>query len=138
MKTVSIACLAPALSDELLSRFKSLIQSQEERSKLRDYLDTLLKCVEAWWNIRESTLETVTAVAQTGPTTGHKVQLQELDNGVIQSLWNTTPWMEEILLMEEEFSSLTDGDVRNMAFHLSWFAKEITLDREPLTVERIV
>jgi hypothetical protein len=50
--------------------------------------------------------------------------------------------MRELSLLSNErgtglFDGLRAGELRNAAFHLLWFCKELTLDREPLTVDKL-
>lgn len=50
------------------------------------------------------------------------------------------PWSRECDVMGEAFDRLDpvgDKETRDAAFHLLWFARELTLDREPITTDRL-
>lgn len=142
MEFASIACIAPAFSDEKLAAYRTLIDGVEPRTALRDALEKVWACAVAWWEIRESNLPARTVGTGTDLTRGPDVKLQKLDSEVIQSLWDAVPWMEEIEVYESHFEKLSpvgaEKPLRDAAFHLSWLAKELHNDREPITVERIV
>jgi len=59
----------------------------------------------------------------------------------VKALWDVTPWMRELdLLSNIAGSGVFDrlkGPIRDAAFHLLWHAKEITLDREPITQDKL-
>ena len=140
-QNVRVACLAPSLTDEKLAEWVEKINAVENGTELRDALDTLLKCVLEWWNIRESTEKTIVASTGVANVSGPDVRLQHFDDELKDLLFETTPWMKELNVLGELFESLdpiTQTDLRNMAFHMLWFAKEICNDREPLTLDRIV
>lgn len=142
MEFAAVACIAPAFSDERLAAYRQLIDAVEPKSRLRDALEKLWTCAVAWWEVRESNLPAVDAITGTDLTRGPKVKLQRLDSEVIQSLWDHVPWMEEIVVCEAEFEKLSptgaEKPLRDAAFHLSWLAKELHNDREPITVDRMV
>lgn len=138
MESPSLACIAPPLTDELLKKYKLLINDLEERSLLRDCLESLMRCAEAWWDVRESVSPARRVSCSTGITKGPDVMFQPLDSELVHSLWDSIPWMHDITEMEKIFDALPSGDLRNAAFHLSWYAKELFLDREPISTDRIV
>lgn len=138
MEPVRVACIAPALTDETLAKYRETINGVEERTELRDILETLYKCVTEWWNVPVSSAKEVEAVTGTDLTVGPKVKLQKLDVGTIMHLWEHVPWMHELLAYEKILEEITDKTLRDTTFHLLWHAKEITLDREPVTMDRIV
>jgi hypothetical protein len=69
-----------------------------------------------------------------------------LEDPEIRRIWDLVPWINA--KQREEFGnpgdddcdqygvlfdSLPLGDLRNAAYHLLWFARELALDREPIT-----
>ena len=65
-----------------------------------------------------------------------------LSQSLIETLWDVTPWMRELDLLSTPradglFDGLPSGELRDMAFHLLWHVKEITLDREPMTRDKV-
>lgn len=136
-----VACLAPALTEEKLAKWQELINNLQMGSELRDALETLFKCVEAWWNARESTEKHVVAATGAGFVSGPDVRLQKFDGELKDLLFETTPWMKELKLYDDLLESIhpeSEKELRDAAFHMLWFAKEICNDREPLTLDRII
>ncbi len=139
--TIPVACFAPPLTDEKIANYKLLINSQAS-SEVADAMVMCLKCVEAWWNLPESTR---TDVKRWGIL--HKGQKSEfvetpLEEDHIKKLWDVTPWDRELSTLSNStstglFDTLPYCDLKNAAFHLLWFAKEITRDREPLSVDKL-
>ena len=87
--------------------------------------------VTSWWQLPESTTE-----GDTLHKSGRAI-LMPLDKKVKQALWDDLPWDEEVELIQQELEQLPSGPVRNAAFHLLWHVKELNLDREPLTLDRL-
>lgn len=59
-----------------------------------------------------------------------------LESVEIKRIWDAVPWSSECDRMGVLFDSLT-GDVRNAAYHLLWYARELTMDREPITTDTL-
>lgn len=59
-----------------------------------------------------------------------------LEAAEITRIWDAVPWPSECDRMGVLFDSLT-GDVRNAAYHLLWYARELTMDREPITTDTL-
>lgn len=122
----------PPLTDEKLSEYRTLAES-EPASPVRDAILTLLKCCENWWNLSESTTQVIrkhsSGVGSIVPLS--KENMAALDNDI--------PWGHEL----ESIQGLFDGidpakkELRNAAFHLLWHVKELYLDREPITADKL-
>lgn len=123
---------APPLSDSALEAYKGLIQAQDE-SPVKDAMNSVLACCEAWWAEPEST-----GGGQRHPSgTGMVVHL---DDDVAKRLWNSIPWKEELQMygsLFEKIDPVSQKDLRNAAFHLLWHASELEMDREPITFDRL-
>jgi hypothetical protein len=134
-----VACFAPPFSDDLLKTYEKLITDVKE-SELKDYLKSLYKCVNHWWGLPDSKETPVKkwAFKRSNGTDviGHE---QPLDTKIKEDLYEVTPWMRELLAMESIIGSIPNADktLRDCAFHLLWACKELTLDREPMTIERL-
>lgn len=136
-----VACFAPALTDETLSRYKELALSTT--GELRDGLDRLLHCVGEWWRLPESKSDPShlkLAIRHRGKDI--QVPLTPLEDRHVKSLDAVTPWPRELEAYSNDrgtglFDDLPAGDLRNAAFHLLWHVKELALDREPVTQDKL-
>lgn len=134
-----VACLAPALTDDTLSRYAALIAGLgPDQAELQDALAALLKCVATWWELPDST-ESPVHWAWRGT---QRVAQIPLSDALARALWDVTPWMRELDTLstprdDGPFDRLPPGELRDMAFHLLWHAKELTLDREPMTRDKL-
>src|SRR5262245_38157188 len=48
------------------------------------------------------------------------------------------PYADELEMWAKRFEAIPDSDLRNAAFHLLWFAVELSKDREPITREKLM
>lgn len=62
----------------------------------------------------------------------------------VERLEEHVPWDHELDGYQKLFDELPVGDeksteraVRNAAFHLLWYAKELAMDREPMTTDKL-
>jgi hypothetical protein len=152
-----VACFAPPLTEDVLAGYRALADDPPadlpHRGEVADALRTLLACVERWWGLPASkrTDGPVWYVSHRGrPGAQVKtVQVREtpLEDAHVAELWDVTPWMREL----DGFGGYTNDrkeyvpglfdlipnethkEVRDAAYHLLWYCKELTLDREPLT-----
>jgi len=139
-KKIPVACFAPSLTDEKLASYESLITGMGE-SETKDALLVLLRCVKAWWVLPESsrTDGDPFSIMHQGSLVQYKTKPLEPDQ--VKAIWDATPWMRELnTLSTPQDDGLLDslaGEIRDVAFHLLWHCKEITLDREPLTSDKL-
>lgn len=135
---IPVACFAPALTDAALSKYESVVGSVQDQ-RLRDALSVCLECVKAWWAIPESKRRDGRRFMIVHK--GNLVSYSEvpLEEEQVKSLWSSTPWMDELLLIQSLFDDipLSNKEIRDCAFHLLWHCKEISLDREPMTVDKL-
>lgn len=137
---IPVACFAPPLTDELLAQYKIAVAACADL-EVKDALVTCLKCVEKWWAVEESTAKPITwnILRQGQPATFNEIPLTD---ALIQELWETTPWLSELVRLSNAegtglFDKLPAGGFRNMAFHILWHTIEISNDREPITQDKI-
>lgn len=137
---------APPLSDELLAKYKAMVEALQP-SPVKDAMEKLLHCCGVWWDLPESN----------NGSTPHPVGVgvvRHLDEAHKRALWDHIPWshrstepkigafgpngeldhMAEIL---ETISNDTQRDLRNAAHHLLWHVVELDLDREPMTTDKL-
>lgn len=118
---------APPLTDELLASYRSLKPTD---GPVGDALETLLKCVEKWWELPESQ---GTAVRRHPVGVGTIVPLEQ---NIADALWDLIPWDHELNAIQSLFDTIdatSSKPLRDAAFHLLWFVKELNNDREPMT-----
>lgn len=124
---------APPIDEAKLAGYESLAVSAGGR--VGEEMAKLLKMTRAWWELPESTR----------PGTEHpstpRAAVIPLEDAHVKALWDLVPWPDELKLLSNGidsgvFDSLT-GPLRDAAFHLLWFAGELTLDREPITLDKL-
>lgn len=123
---------APPLTFEKFGEYQALANEAEPQVK-----DIMLKLIEM-----------VGVFQQTGPSrrterlphpsgVGTIVPLEPAE---IKRIDPVVPWMRECDMYGEVFDGIdneTQKPLRDAAFHLLWFAKELTLDREPITADQL-
>lgn len=120
---------APPISADTLSSYKGVAGSASPQVK--EVMLKLCQMVEVFSQTPASTLPG----AKHPSGTGTIVPLAEAEK---ERIWNMIPWDYECDAYQNLFDQIpTDSPVRNPAFHLLWFAKELCMDREPLTKDRL-
>lgn len=119
---------APPLTDELLAAYHAL--ALEAGEEIRDAMLKLHACAAQWWELPEST-------GDGKPHPSGRGYIVALDAPIATALWEAIPWTRELDMFGALFDTLPTGRLRNAAFHLLWFAKELDLDREPLTSDKL-
>jgi hypothetical protein len=99
--------------------------------------------------LRERDAEGKETGKQLKPDVSISPRIIDLEDAEIARIWDAVPWPHEVDALQAELDkwfadetaskvapkSLTD--LRNAAYHLVWYARELTLDREPLTAESV-
>lgn len=139
-KNMPAACFAPLLTDEKLTKYESLIAAAPP-GEIKDAMLTCLACVKTWWELPESKRTDGDRFAIQHRGKDITFQVTPLEKEHVVALDPHTPWMRELNTLSTPhgdglFDSLT-GELRDCAFHLLWHCKEITLDREPLTQDKL-
>lgn len=125
---------APPLTDELLTKYGELIAGLDAQSQIRDAMTRLLHCCKAWWDQPESN------GGKSRPHASGTGTVVDLDEPVAKALWEVIPWGEDLNVMSVLFDGIdatTQKPLRDAAHHLLWHAKELELDREPLTADKL-
>lgn len=129
---IPVACFAPPLTDEKLTEYRAIGQTQN--AEVADAFKVMLACVDAWWNLPESkrTDGRQLTIKHRGKDTSYSETPLEIAH--VKALDLVTPWMWELDALAAFLDKLPLGKVRDAAHHLLWHCKEITLDREPMTM----
>ena len=123
---------APPLSDDILAAYRALIDALPA-SPIKDAMLTLHNCCAQWWEQPEST-------GEGKPHPCGRGCMVALDAPIAAALWDHVPWAEELAMMQALFDGIdpvAQRDLRNAAFHLLWHAKELEMDREPMTADKL-
>jgi hypothetical protein len=121
---------APPLDATKLSEYRSLITAYAP-VHLQERLLGLCKMVEVF-------NETPASALPGKPHPAGRGMIVNLEQPEIDRIWDLVPWEDELVGLQSELDKLApDSPVRNAAFHLLWFGKELTKDREPLTTDRL-
>lgn len=121
---------APPLDDTRLASYKALAEALVASPVKSGMLD-LVEMMEEFNKTPPSTL----------PSTMHPATrtliITPLDSAEIERIDHVVPWAHECDSLGKVFEDIPPGDLRNAAFHLLWFARELTNDREPITSDRL-
>lgn len=130
-KTYIGGSFAPPLDAAKLAEYKALAAAAEE--KVREGMTALIKMVETF---RETPAST-----QTGkPHPSGRGLVVPLDEAEVKRIWDVVPWQEELDLYAGWFDKIDPvklKPLRDAAFHLLWYGRELFLDREPMTADRL-
>ena len=119
---------AQPLSIEKVAAYREL--AKQAGVEIREAMESLCTMVEVFHETPKSKLQGF----QHPSGTGTIVQLEDAE---IQRIWDHVPWPRECDSMGVLFDSLTDKPVRDAAYHLLWYARELAMDREPITTDTL-
>jgi len=120
---------APPLTPEKLEDYKVLAEECQDR-KVDGYMADLIKMVELFRETPESKNGGSAHPSGRGA-------IVPLEDSEIERIWDAVPWPEECDVMGKAFDVLPPGDLRNAAYHLLWYARELASDREPITTDKL-
>jgi len=149
-----VACHAPEITTEKVSEYETLISGITDR-EVKDRCADLLSCVKEYMTLPASAEDTGDTFVFGEGAARKSCKIHPFDQSKVNALWDVTPYMTDLAAYEVCFEALPPGTVENedgtvtledatekairdMAFHLLWYAKEITLDREPLTLGKLI
>jgi len=119
---------APRITDDKLEEYRQLAGNVPDQ-RCSEYMIQLVEMLDLFNETPESSLP-----GTKNPLAGMVVPLEDAE---IKRIWDKVPYMEECDLIGKAFDILPPGEQRNAAYHLLWYARELTLDREPMTQERV-
>lgn len=147
---------APPLDKDKIARYRQLAKSADDL-RVRDAMLPLCEMCSVFFQTPRSKRAAHThPVGEFIDMEGNKrtaPAIVPLEEKEIERIWNHVPWDYECDALGTLFETLWTGmeermvngilqmvlvdpharDLRNAAFHLLWFARELTRDREPLT-----
>ena len=135
-------CFAKPITPECLQRYK-LVAATASPPIVKEWLEKLIVMYEVFQETPESANPGVPHQSGTGTI----VPLEEAE---IQRIWDHVPYKEELDMIQALFDKLPSGrnehgavidkraeELREVAFHLLWYAVELCLDRQPCTTDRL-
>lgn len=134
---------APPIDAELLSSYRKIAAGLPD-SPVADGIRKLCDMVETFQQTPASPLQgTPHPVGRVRTPAGiiGVPMIVPLEESEVKRIWDAVPWEHEIDALGKVFDSIpneTDKPTRDAAFHLLWFARELSLDREPMTTDRLV
>ncbi len=119
---------APPLTPEKLGDYKTLAESCPNR-QCKEKMVELIKMMEVFD-------ETPASIEAGSPHPVGIGVIVPLEGKEVERIWDVVPFASECDGIGQLFDQL-EGDVRNAAYHLLWFARELAADREPLTNDKL-
>lgn len=131
-QTVAGGSFAPPLDAATVARYRDLAVDADDKAT-ESYILQLCDMVDLF-------LETPASPLPGTPHPSGRGTITPLEDGEMRRIYNAVPWSHECDMMGRVFSGLDPvarRDVRNAAFHLLWYARELTIDRQPITTDRL-
>jgi len=100
-------------------------------AEVKDVVGILSRCVLTFLETPESRLPGM-------PHPSGVASVVPLEEDEKRRIFDVVPWSWECDTYGRVLDRLPLGNARNAAYHLLWYARELTVDREPITVDRIV
>jgi len=126
---------APPLDENRLAAYRELAEKAD--APVADAMNVLLKMVDAYHE-RPATKKGKAAAAGTPHPSGMGLVVQ-LPPEEVERIWDAVPWDHELEMYGKLFDGIDPANkaLRDAAFHLQWYGRELFLDREPLTADRL-
>lgn len=133
-----VVCFAPAMTDESVAAYRGRVNAMEA-GQIKDACDECLKAVEAWWKLPDSTREDVDKFKIKHGGVDKTFSVVPLEEQHVQDLWDLVPWGYELDAIQSLFNGISqeEKELKDMAFHILWHARELCEDREPLTQDKL-
>jgi hypothetical protein len=90
---------APPLTDNLLAQYRALIDGLDPKSRVRDALEQLYRCVAQWWALPDSKRKGRKHPVGVGV-------IVDLEEEHAQALWDAIPWDHELDEMARLFDEI--------------------------------
>jgi hypothetical protein len=131
-------CFAPPITPDLLVKYEGLAKSAPE--PIADAMRQLGAMVRKFLETPKSPLpaQVVPMMAVKDGKTITACRCHPLPDAEVERIWDDVPWEDELNTMGERFDTISPSankDLRDAAFHLLWYGRELIRDREPMTLE---
>ncbi len=125
--------MAPDITTTKLATYRELAATAEP--SVKEVMARLCDMVEHFRKTPESKLPGSPVQFMNA---GNKIAIAvPLEPDEILRIWDHVPYQDEIDVYGARFEKIPQSDLRDAAFHLLWFATELTKDREPMTREKV-
>ena len=136
------ACFAPPLDDAKIEQYQRLADGISA-GPICDAFCSLLEMVVKFRETPESKLPGVPLQTEytRSPFKGKAPpKIVPLEQAEVERIWDYVPWPHELNAIGQLFDTIpneSQKELRDAAFHLLWFGRELCLDREPMTNDKI-
>jgi len=131
-----ITCFAPPLSPGKIGAYRALAEGCGNRRCKQEML-ALIKMVEVSRETPESSIPAINHPIGVLPSTGRVPQVIPLEQQEIDRIQDLVPTGDDCDLISSVFKQLEDTETKNAAYHLLWFARELSQNREPITQDKL-
>lgn len=134
---------APPLDAQKLADYRELAKSASD-PRIQDKMLSLCEMMEVFHQTPASALSgSPHPIGEMQDAQGNKYRapvVVPLEDSEVKRIWDYVPWDYEcdgLGTLFETIPNETHKSLRDAAFHLLWFARELTRDREPLTNDKL-
>ena len=134
IKAVTGGSFAPPMDDARLTEIEAMASALDP-SPVKSEMQDLCKMMRSFRETPDSTQPGRPVLALRGARLHVPLEDEE-----VERIWDLVPWEHECTAIGVVFATIsneTDHDLRNAAFHLLWFARELCADREPITNDKL-
>jgi hypothetical protein len=121
---------APPLTKKEIEEYRKV--AENARPQIKGIVNQLADLAELFQQTPRSKKKGTAHPSGTG-------QIVKLEEEEVKRIDQAVPWDYELEAMQKVLDTIEgrDKELRKAAFHLLWYAKELNLDREPLTNDRL-
>lgn len=130
------ACFAPPITTDNLATYKALAATAP--APIADGMRELIEMVETFQQTPASSRRSQ-SVPLNAVKDGQQITsapCTPLEDVEVERIWDLVPWDHELDAMGRLFEELDNNSqrpLRDAAFHLLWYGRELVRDREPMT-----
>ena len=121
---------------ERLAVYKGYADAAEPQTA--EAMRALARLIEEWHAVQGEHAKTPKRMGGAAHPSGTG-QVVSLHPDEVSRLWDAVPWNEELEMFGRIFDRIDpqgNKELRDAAFHLLWYGRELFLDRVPMTTDR--